>query len=293
MNAARLKALIEDLLAAEDQVKIQDQLSNLASALQNFSGQPQDSNMQVEVSKKLNSLASQIAKLEGRWEPVQLVDLESIGALPFFSEAMVDGIKQSIADNSMTPAVVHKHVQQLAKKREQYLEVLRNSNRDLQTLGIGAETLDEGAAEIGFRIPRLLFDDNLEGLISELNVLRRIMRAFSELATGSAELGRGLINAQPQADAGQLDEGEIVSGELVVSGGDTPTLLDLIEEPLDQIAVPVKVRAEADRVLAIAFRRDVCPRALLAGERPDPVRVISSICQQHGSWLQSGQERQT
>ena len=107
------------------------------------------------------------------------------------------------------------------------------------------------------------------------------------------QLGRGLINAQPQADAGQLDEGEIVGGELVVASGDAATLLDLVEEPLDQIAVPVEVRTEADRVLAIAFRRDVCPRALLAGECPNPVRVISSICQQHGSWLQSGQEHRT
>lgn len=39
MNAARLKALIEDLLAAEDQAKTQDQLSALASALQNYAGQ--------------------------------------------------------------------------------------------------------------------------------------------------------------------------------------------------------------------------------------------------------------
>jgi hypothetical protein len=31
----------------------------------------------------------------------------------------------------------------------------------------------------------------------------------------------------------------------------------------------------------------------LAGERPDPVRVISSICQQHGSWLQFVRERRT
>src|SRR5262245_54757687 len=95
------------------------------------------------------------------------------------------------------------------------------------------------------------------------------------------------------AIGGCRDEGEIVGGELVVSGRDAPALLDLVEEPLDQITVAVKVGTEADRVLAIAFRRDVCPRALIAGERSDPVRVISSICQQHGSWLQSGQEHRT
>jgi hypothetical protein len=70
-------------------------------------------------------------------------------------------------------------------------------------------------------------------------------------------------------------------------------LLDLIEESLDKVTSTVEVRAEADRVRAIAFRRDVCPRALLIGERPDPVSVIASICQQHRSWAQSGQEHRT
>src|SRR5919106_566314 len=76
---------------------------------------------------------------------------------------------------------------------------------------------------------------------------------------------------------------KVVSCELVVARSDTPTMLNFIEEPLDQVTRSVKERAEADRILAIAFRRYVCPRALANGERPDPVRVISSICQQHGS----------
>ena len=106
-------------------------------------------------------------------------------------------------------------------------------------------------------------------------------------------LGRGLISAQPQTDRRELDEGKIVGGELVVAGGDTPVLLDLVEEPLDQVSRPVKVGAEADRLLAISFWRDVCPRAFLAGEFPDPVGVISAICEQSCSGLQFRQEYRT
>ncbi len=61
------------------------------------------------------------------------------------------------------------------------------------------------------------------------------------------ELGRGLISAQPNPNSSELDEGKVVGCELVVAGSDTPTLLDLIEEPLDQVASSVEVRAEADR----------------------------------------------
>jgi hypothetical protein len=46
-----------------------------------------------------------------------------------------------------------------------------------------------------------------------------------------------------------------------VSGRDAPALFDLIEERLDQVAVAVEIGAEADRVLAIALRRDVRPTA--------------------------------
>src|SRR5260370_39538027 len=106
-------------------------------------------------------------------------------------------------------------------------------------------------------------------------------------------LGRGLISTEPDADGCEFDEGEVVRCKLVIAGGDAPTLLDLVEEPLDQITRSIQIRAEADRLFAIALRRDIGPCALLAGERPDPVCVISSICQQHRSWMQSGQENRT
>jgi hypothetical protein len=55
---------------------------------------------------------------------------------------------------------------------------------------------------------------------------------FAETCVTLDQLGRALINAQPQADAGELDESEVVGGELVVSGRDAATLLDLVKEPL-------------------------------------------------------------
>jgi hypothetical protein len=74
-----------------------------------------------------------------------------------------------------------------------------------------------------------------------------------------------------------LDEGLLVGREFVVSGRDTPTLLDLIEESLDQVPRAIQIRAEADRVFAIALRWNIGPRALLAGKFPDPVCIVSTI----------------
>jgi hypothetical protein len=40
----------------------------------------------------------------------------------------------------------------------------------------------------------------------------------------------------------------------------TPTRLDLVEEPFDQIARPIQIKAEAKSICSIAFRRDVRPK---------------------------------
>jgi hypothetical protein len=62
------------------------------------------------------------------------------------------------------------------------------------------------------------------------------------------QLGRGLISTQPNSDWGEFDERQIVRREFVVSGRDTPTLLDLVEEPFDQVPRAIQIRAEAEFV---------------------------------------------
>ena len=61
-------------------------------------------------------------------------------------------------------------------------------------------------------------------------------------------------------------------------------------EPLDQITSAVEVGAETDRLCPVPFRRDVCPRAALAGKCSDPIGVKSTISEQHCSRFQAGQQ---
>ena len=60
-----------------------------------------------------------------------------------------------------------------------------------------------------------------------------------------------------------MDHGEEVSGELVVAGGDAAEVLQLGEEPLDQVALAVEPLAEARLPLSVVFERDVGRCALL------------------------------
>jgi hypothetical protein len=63
-----------------------------------------------------------------------------------------------------------------------------------------------------------------------------------------------------------LNEGEEVGRELVVACCHSPALLDLVEEPFDQISSAVQIRAEAQRVFPIALWRDIRPGSVLANE---------------------------
>jgi hypothetical protein len=73
----------------------------------------------------------------------------------------------------------------------------------------------------------------------------------------------------------------IVGRKLVVACCYPPTLFDLVEEPLDQVASAVQIRAKADRLVAISSRRDVGPNTPFGGEGSDPISVIVTVCQQH------------
>src|ERR1700730_3374367 len=69
----------------------------------------------------------------------------------------------------------------------------------------------------------------------------------------NSHLRRGLISAQPNSDRCELDEGQIVGREFVISGHNTPTLLDVVEELFDQVTRTVQIRAKADRSLRFRF----------------------------------------
>jgi hypothetical protein len=55
-----------------------------------------------------------------------------------------------------------------------------------------------------------------------------------------------------------LNKSKVVGSQLVVARRNPTALLDPVEETLDPVAVAVEIGAEANRIVAIAFRRDFC-----------------------------------
>ncbi|GJL78466.1 MAG: hypothetical protein NPINA01_14550 [Nitrospinaceae bacterium] len=187
MNVERLIGLIEILLKNEKEINIQENLTQLNTALTNFVATPSEPSYQIEVSEKVEDLEKNVSKMVEMYDPPQMRLLDRIGALEYFGEKVVQNIKETIRENSMTPAVVEEAVRDLLKNRENYIETLNITYESLTALNIEADYLEEGSAEIGFQLPRDIFKNELDGLIKELRVLKRIIRAFSEVSTGSVE----------------------------------------------------------------------------------------------------------
>ena len=65
-----------------------------------------------------------------------------------------------------------------------------------------------------------------------------------------------MSSVEEHSTSDQLNCGEVISGELVISGGDATKLLELIEEALDEVAFAVKREITSALDLAVSFGRD-------------------------------------
>ena len=77
-------------------------------------------------------------------------------------------------------------------------------------------------------------------------------------------------------DGSERDGCEEVSGEFVVACGDAPEMLDLVEEALDEVALPVEFRVDGANALHIALAWDVSGGAESGEEFDDGAPAYAS-----------------
>ena len=152
---------------------------------QNIISQPQQPNFQTQFSNTVEQLRDAAAHIREKLQPTQISLIEEIGGEKFFVVDLAALIDEWVQKNAVTPAVTQQKLQQLLGDRQNYIEQITRLRDSLRAVGIEATTLVQGDAEIGILLPRELFKNELESFIKELGEIRFILRAFSELATGS------------------------------------------------------------------------------------------------------------
>lgn len=194
MDAARLLLTADMLVSDEIRLDIESKIQTVINALANMSSQPGQPAYQLQAKEALGILLG-INNFRISADPVFASYAAEIGAGEFFGPALINDIARMIDENAMTPAAAQQQIQELANRRVQYLQGLQQLVSSLTQVHIEPEQLEPGESQIGFRIPRDIFDNELDGWIDELRVIRRVMRAFSELAIGeSGDLQIGEIS---------------------------------------------------------------------------------------------------
>lgn len=187
MNASRLKELIDFMLKLESEYQIQNQLTAATNNLNGIVQEPQQPQHQTQFSEALAALQAKSVSLREMLEPGQIALLDEIGASQFFVDDLSAQISYWMQNNPLTPVVTQKNLNEFKAKRQEYIRNITQLRDSLQAIGIQASVLQPGDAEIGILLPRPLFDNKFEQLIKELDHIKFMLRAFSELATGAAE----------------------------------------------------------------------------------------------------------
>lgn len=187
MNASRLREILELLKESESRYQIQNLLSEVNGHLNSIVSAPQEPEHQKNFAATLERLRQSMGDMVATFEPAQIELIVEIGAGKYFSSDIPGDIAQSVQDNPITPAVSRDYIAQLLTDRATYLSEINQLLDNLNKIGIAVSDLEEGTAEIGFLIPRELFQDQFDQFIKQLGVINKIIREFSETATGSAQ----------------------------------------------------------------------------------------------------------
>ena len=180
MDAANLRSLLEKALKLDTKLEIQPSLEATHSAVSNLASSPQDDSYQTAFASAFKALKLQIAKAEREFSPGEFDRLAEINSDAEFSKKLVLKIENIVNENPASPAVIRDEMADIISNRKTFIETTSELVSSLNYFGIEEFQNSIERGQIGFKIPRTIFDNNLNGLISELNFLRRFVRLVSE-----------------------------------------------------------------------------------------------------------------
>jgi uncharacterized protein YdhG (YjbR/CyaY superfamily) len=187
MDTNRLASIVERMIEEDVELKIQSKIQSLLDALNGLAANPQDPGTQLGTKNAQDALENAVAKLGFEADPTYASYVRALSGEKFFSSDLTSEVVDIIAANAMTPAVARDSINTLVAERREYVGHLSSFSNAAIGLGIDSEDLEEGQSQIGFRIPREIFSNELKGWTAELDELRNIIRPFSEIAVGGAE----------------------------------------------------------------------------------------------------------
>lgn len=185
MNVERLHAILRTIQADISASKYANQLGALISNLQNQVNQPNQGQHQSGVASARTKL---IQTLRGsrvnEFPPMWGQTIEEIGGTSLLGDQLADRIDDIFSRNQITPAAALQELQVIQSEFSEFETAVNSTLDGFKRLGIHADELNPGEAELATLVPREYVSNNLDKFAAELKTLNAIFGAFSELATG-------------------------------------------------------------------------------------------------------------
>ncbi|MFN5127374.1 MAG: hypothetical protein ACK519_07515 [Sphingomonadaceae bacterium] len=187
MNLGTAIETMRYAIALDKRLGVTESLQGAVSALANLASNPADSSFQVGVRAALDKLANRLRVVEEELSAADALRLEELGASNLFPGNLFEHITELFNANVATPSVAHTHVQQIMGERDSKLNGFKSVIDVAEGQKWEIETDGEGEAEVGFTIPRAIFDNKLKGFTKELEWINRFISTVTESSTGQHE----------------------------------------------------------------------------------------------------------
>lgn len=168
----------------DSRLEVTKALQRTIDSLASLAGNPADGNNQQNVRGALDNLANRLSDVHAELSEADATRLEELGAGGLFPVDLYEDIAAHFNANMGTPAVSQNHVQQILNSRNEVLQGFQSVIDVAEVREWEADEDVEGAAEVGFTVPRAIFDNKLKGLTKELEWINRLMSSVTEASTG-------------------------------------------------------------------------------------------------------------
>jgi|SRR5690348_9095489 len=187
MTPQQLYGLLSHVDSLDQHLSVQAALQSIRDALNNLVSSPAQPNYQTSLASALDAFTAASIKMADSISPFQFAAIQEMGGGEYFAPDIAQKIKDSVQQNAMTPSVARDFVSNLTTRRAEFLATVRSAHQSLEKLGIKAISLQPGAADVAFIIPREMFDNELRSFAKELTFISRLIQDITEARTGKPE----------------------------------------------------------------------------------------------------------
>lgn len=181
MDVGRIINLAQAALEVDSNAAVTQSLATVGQRLNDLASSPADQPVQLSVTQALANLRSATLAAQRYFSPDELEQLVELTKVPLFSSDALDRIENVLRENPAAPAAALTELNSVSAARDQAFSHLRQFLVTSEALGWSVPEECPWEAEVGFLIPRSLFENEFDGLLGELRYLRRFLAHLSEL----------------------------------------------------------------------------------------------------------------